>query len=178
MLCERCGKNQATVHVKKVINGQETKENLCEACAGNIWSFGSLDLNKLFSSGLGGQRAAVCENCGQSLAEFDSSGRLGCSQCYQSFAEQLTPVINRFHGAKRHIGKVKLPGGAAGGTAWRSDPKLAAKNYERLALQKQLDELVALEKFEEAAGVRDDIRRLDEEIRRMMDRPSKKAGEQ
>ncbi|MBQ3180634.1 MAG: UvrB/UvrC motif-containing protein [Firmicutes bacterium] len=168
MLCERCGKNQATVHVKKVINGKETQENLCEVCAGDVWSFGDLDLNKLFSAGMGGQRALVCDGCGQSLAEFNSSGRLGCSRCYQSFAEQLAPVIRRFHGAKRHVGKVKLLSGVPEGAAWRADPALADKNYERLALQKQLEELVALEKFEEAAGVRDNIRRLDDEISRMM----------
>lgn len=175
MMCERCGKNHATVYVKKVINGQETQEKLCESCAGNVWSFGSLDLNKLFSAGVGGQRVAVCENCGQSLAEFNSSGRLGCSRCYQSFAEQLAPVINRLHGTKRHIGKVRLMGG---GSSWRDDPKLAEKNYERMALQKQLAELVGLEKFEEAAGVRDNIRRLDDEIRRMTDGSAGKAGEQ
>ena len=177
-MCERCGKNRATVYVTKVINGKETREMLCRACAGDVWSFGSTDLNKLFSAGVGSQRALVCENCGQSLAEFNSSGRLGCNQCYQSFAEQLAPVINRFHGAKRHVGKVRLPGG---GISWQDDPKLAEKHYQRLALQKQLDELVSLERFEDAAGVRDDISRLDEEIHRMMaEMPPKdqKAGEQ
>ena len=172
VMCERCGKNHATVYVTRVINGKETREMLCRACAGDVWSFDSLDLNKLFSAGVGGRRTSVCENCGRSLAEFNSSGRLGCSQCYQSFAEQLAPVINRFHGAKRHVGKVRLPGG---GISWQDDPKLAEKHYQRLALQKQLDELVSLERFEDAAGVRDDISRLDEEIRRMMAEMSDKG---
>lgn len=190
MLCEKCGKNQATVYLRQVVNGHETKLNLCSECAGGVWGgknlfdknmfglndfgfkelgFGDFDLNKLFSAGQGGPERLVCDGCGQSLAEFNESGRLGCSRCCQSFAEQLAPVIRRFHGGRRHMGKVKmLSGGLSEGSDWRGDPALADKNYERMALQKQLDELVSAEKFEEAAGVRDHISRLDEEIGRML----------
>ena len=105
-----------------------------------------------------------------SLADFNNSGRLGCSQCYQSFASQLLPVINKFHGVKRHVGKVKLTGNSGGEeqTALEAqllqNPELANKNYEKLALQRQLNELVAVEKFEEAVAVRDKIRALEQEI--------------
>ncbi len=103
----------------------------------------------------------TCPGCGLSLAEFNGTGRLGCSQCYQTFAQQLLPVVNKFHGSRRHIGKVKLNNQLG---QLMQDPELANKNYEKLALEKQLNELVQLEKFEEAAAVRDKIRGLEQEI--------------
>lgn len=33
MLCEECGKNQATVHMKKIINNHVNESHLCEECA-------------------------------------------------------------------------------------------------------------------------------------------------
>lgn len=173
MLCGKCGKRQATVHFKQVINGEAHEEYLCEECAGelmnlggfggfgNAGGLGQLDLNKLFSGGAPKESGRRCPVCGMTFAEYNSGGRLGCSRCYQTFAEELDPVIRRFHGGKRHVGKVKLiqPGG--GGRIFLDDPELANKNYERLALQKQLSELIELEKFEEAAKVRDQIRALD-----------------
>lgn len=178
MLCTKCGKRPAAVHMKQRLNGQEIEEYLCEECAESLWSFGTLDLNKLFSSHFAAPRPALtCPNCGMSLGDFNNSGRLGCSQCYQSFAGQLLPVINKFHGAKRHIGKVKLRGaGVADEQQFLQNPELANKNYEKLALQRQLNELVAVEKFEEAAAVRDKIRALEQEINAALN--TQKAGEQ
>lgn len=171
MLCTKCGKRPAAVHMKQRLNGQEIEEYLCEECAESLWSFGTLDLNKLFSSHFAAPRSTLtCPGCGMSLADFNNSGRLGCSQCYQSFASQLLPVINKFHGVKRHVGKVKLTGNSGGEeqTALEAqllqNPELANKNYEKLALQRQLNELVAVEKFEEAVAVRDKIRALEQEI--------------
>lgn len=183
MICTKCGKRPASVHMKQRVNGREIEEYLCEECAESIWSFGTLDLNKLFSSHFAAPRPSLtCPGCGMSLAEFNSSGRLGCSQCYQSFANPLLPVINKFHGVKRHVGKVKLTN--SDGVVYSSDPALADKNYEKLALQRQLTELVSLEKFEEAAAVRDKIRSLEQEINAALaknktaaDSEQKKAGE-
>ncbi len=179
MLCTKCGKRPASVHMKQRLNGQEIEEYLCEECAESLWSFGTLDLNKLFSSHFAPQRAAVvCPNCGMSLADFNSSGRLGCSQCYQAFSAQLMPVINKFHGVRRHTGKVKLAAGGDYESRLLQNPELANKNYEKLALQRQLSELVALEKFEEAAAVRDKIIGLEQEINSALaaDKPNGKGA--
>ncbi len=183
MLCDKCGKNPATVYFKQVINGELHEEHLCEECAGDLMnfgglgSFGQLDLNKLFSGAAPKRSSRRCPGCGMTFAEYNSGGRLGCSQCYQAFEEELRPVIQRFHGGKRHMGKVKLiqPGG--GGSVFLDDPELANQNYERLALQKQLSELIELEKFEEAAIVRDKIRALDEAMQSAAMRQAQSADE-
>ena len=33
MLCDKCGKNNATTHIKQIINGVVTERNLCSSCA-------------------------------------------------------------------------------------------------------------------------------------------------
>ena len=160
MLCTKCGKRPASVHVEQRLNGQKMEEYLCEECAEALWGFGTLNLNKVFSShfGLGAPGPVqTCPGCGLSLAEF--------------------------HGSRRHIGKVKLNNQLG---QLMQDPELANKNYEKLALEKQLNELVQLEKFEEAAAVRDKIRGLEQEInaalaaarQKQQSQQAGKAGEQ
>lgn len=180
MLCDKCGKRRATVHYQQVINGVAKEEHLCSECAGGWGGFGTLDLNKLFSSAAVQQPGAgvACPQCGMTLSEFKSTGRLGCSRCYQVFAQAVKPLITRYHGQRRHKGKIKRPlKYQGGGTVSLSPPDgaLADKTYEKLALQKQLAELVELEKFEEAAAVRDKLRAVEAELSRAA---GQKAGEQ
>lgn len=170
MLCDKCGKRPATVHYQQVINGQATEQHLCGQCAAVFGGFGTLDLNQLFAYGVEPQAATgavACPICGMTLADFKASGRLGCSRCYQAFAGAINPVIRRCHGDVRHRGKIKRPLKFTPGTDELLAPpqgRLADKMYEKLALQKQLAELIELEKFEEAAKVRDQLRAVEAEL--------------
>jgi len=78
-------------------------------------------------------------------SDFKKTSRLGCPACYEAFAEELTPLLAAVHKGTHHIGKV--PAGAA-----HDSPA------EIVALQKQLNEAVAGERYEEAARLRDVIR--------------------
>ena len=51
MLCQRCHKNEATVHIKNNINGNVTEMMLCRDCAEkeNITSFFQFPSDNLFS---------------------------------------------------------------------------------------------------------------------------------
>lgn len=169
MLCDKCGKREATVHYKQVVNGQAMERHLCGQCATGFGGFGTLDLNKLFSAGaMYPERAEqTCPVCGMSLADFQAGGRIGCSRCYQVFAGALRPLIRRYHGDRLHKGKIKRPLKYQAGSGELLSPpegRLADKTYEKLALQKQLAELVELEKFEEAAQVRDKLRAVEAEL--------------
>ena len=51
MLCEKCQKEEASVHVTKIVNGQKTETHLCQHCAKELGEFGlSIDLPNLFAS--------------------------------------------------------------------------------------------------------------------------------
>ncbi len=186
MLCDKCGKKSATVHIKQVINGKQTEQHLCTDCADGaadlqMPGFGSLDLQKLFwgTPAADVRRPKICPGCGISWAEAAKGGRLGCARCYAAFADELRPQVAQMHGGKRHIGKVKMLNPTA--QVLLQDSALANKNYERLALQKQLGELVDLEKFEEAAAVRDKIRSLEAELQQAVQQANaadQKAGDE
>lgn len=36
MLCQNCGKNEATTHIKRIVNGEPSELHLCTACAEHL----------------------------------------------------------------------------------------------------------------------------------------------
>ena len=168
MLCQACGKNSASVHVTQIVNGKKTEVYLCEACAlekGEI-DFpleGKFPLHQLFSGFMGffppgsgeiAQNTASaglqCSTCGLTHAQFGQIGRFGCSTCYEAFGETLVPLLRRLHGNSKHLGKVPLRAGAG-----------VKIKKEIEGLREELQKKVAEEAFEEAAIIRDEIRRLE-----------------
>ena len=47
MLCQNCGRNEATTHIKRIVDGESSELHLCSGCAqhlgysGMFWGFGS-----------------------------------------------------------------------------------------------------------------------------------------
>ena len=173
MLCDICKKNEATIHYKEIVGGQQKSLNVCAECAqkhekATGLNFGAFNLAEmLYNLGkLAGKDPAdakaapehkdlCCPHCGRTEKELkESGGRLGCADCYKSFAPILDGVFARVQRGKIHVGKrPKLRRGAAdGGTA--AAARLAA-------LRKELAELVKVENYEKAAQVRDAIRELE-----------------
>jgi protein arginine kinase activator len=91
--------------------------------------------------------------CGFTQADFKKTGRLGCSECYSTFADGLSGMLANMHKGTVHVGKA--PGNRA------QKRELIAKVK---SLQTTLDEAVAHEQYEEAANLRDEIRRIETEI--------------
>jgi protein arginine kinase activator len=88
----------------------------------------------------------ACPDCGLKFMEFRATGRLGCPQDYWVFSKGLLSLLQRYHGATRHVGK----------TARRA--KGAA---ERLRLRTRLRDAISREDYEEAARLRDALRPKD-----------------
>jgi protein arginine kinase activator len=98
-------------------------------------------------AGPGDEHAAVrCEGCGITGAELRDRTLLGCPVCYETFARPLDDLLLRLHGALEHAGR--LPGGA------RAVPPDAEE------LHRKLREAIERQDFEEAAKLRDRLRRL------------------
>src|SRR6516162_4549549 len=114
MQCCICKEKPATVHLTQIVGDKMQKLDLCEDCAkakgiNDPTSFAMADL----MLGLGAaqeieQAVGVelkCPRCGFSQADFKKSGRLGCPQCYQTFAEGLETMLKTMHKGTRHTGK-------------------------------------------------------------------------
>ena len=170
MLCQNCGKNEATTHVKRIVNGDTTETHLCAECAqhlgyGDIFSGFGLNLDDFFGGFLGDtmQKLAApaeqkCPKCGSTFGDIVSSGRLGCSECYRTFYDKLLPSIQRIHGRIKHSGKqVSAPKE----TPEKNVEDELSKKLEKL--RKELSEAVENQEFEQAAVLRDEIKKLSEE---------------
>lgn len=161
MICNICGTNEATIHLTEIVNDQMMEIHLCEACAQEKGTefkshFNVNDLlsglTSLAKEVVGESKSlAKCPNCGLSYEEFSRTGRLGCSECYESFSKLLMPLIKRVQHATQHVGKRPS----------RLSPPMKAGQDLR-ELQNRMQKLIQEEAFEEAAKLRDQIKHLEE----------------
>ncbi len=166
MKCQKCNKRDANTHITKIINGVKTELYLCSQCAeqsGELADFGlgfDKEFDNFFSGFFGGGQLGesmnrslsgqnTCSLCGISLNEVMKQGKLGCSDCYKSFAEHLLRPLKQIHGNTRHTGKI---------------PKRCGGDIRRVAeidsLQNELSRAVMDQNFEKAAELRDKINEL------------------
>ena len=160
MKCEKCGKYEATTHIRSVIGGVIREYNLCSECAasegygttGHNSLAGMLAsmLNEFVPSGIN-ENTVRCSVCGASFSDIAKSGKVGCADCYRTFQGDLLPYLKRVHGSTKHTGKVPV-----------SAPIVVVDNSETIdKLRMELNRLVSEEKYEEAAVVRDKIKKLE-----------------
>ena len=154
MVCELCKHAQATVHLTEIVNDQMTEMHLCEGCANQKGSqveshFGLADYGKTQETE--GHSAKACANCGMTYEDFRKVGRLGCADCYTTFRRSLGSLLKRIHGAPLHLGKapVRLI------KPTKSKPEL-------VELKRKLENAIEREAFEEAAELRDQIRKMEQ----------------
>ena len=162
VLCPRCKKHQATVHLTEVIDGKKIAKHLCEQCAveEGITIKSHVSLNDLLSNflqshGAPSEEAAglVCPECGVSFMEFRQNGLLGCPNDYDVFAKALEPLLERAHnGSATHIGKLPARVGV--------DDR---KHHDLTRMRRELEEAVKVEDYEAAARLRDELRSLEDD---------------
>ncbi|MDD5270777.1 MAG: UvrB/UvrC motif-containing protein [Candidatus Omnitrophica bacterium] len=155
MLCQACGKNDATVEFTEIVNDEVKQLHLCDACAKKK----GIEMEQHFSiadflAGLSepGTGVMKCDKCGMTFDEFQKIGRFGCTDCYLAFRENLRPLLKRIHGSTKHTGKSAQGRVRQGGQDNR--PEISA-------LKQRLQLAVDREEFEEAAKLRDRIRDLE-----------------
>jgi len=165
MLCQICGKNPATVHFTEIHDNRMSEIHVCERCAEEKGMQAAASQHKFeIADLLAGMVDAMtqtdeervghvqCPRCGLLYSSFKETGRLGCAECYAAFQFQLRPLLRRIHGDTRHRGKQPSRGGEG-----------ATRTRQIQRLHDELQRAVEREDFEKAAGVRDEIRRLEAE---------------
>jgi protein arginine kinase activator len=161
MLCDLCGKNQATVHLTEIIDDAMNELHLCEECARaksaqmeQQFGLGELLAGLAdFEKQPGAEKEAVslkCPNCGFNYSDFRKLGRLGCSECYPTFKKYLGPLLKKIHGSVMHFGKSPA----------KAD-RVSLSRPDLVELRRQLQQAIENEAFEEAARLRDQIKALE-----------------
>jgi protein arginine kinase activator len=160
MKCQKCN-NQATLHITEVVGEDQFEDlHLCEGCA-NKYLYEPQGKGPGAKAGMTGQaeesdeisalNRRECPQCGIKFVEFRNSGRLGCPHDYQEFRDELSTLLENIHGETRHVGKTP-----------RRLPQNKQAQSELIHLRKQLQQAVNREAYEEAARLRDRIRKLEE----------------
>ena len=164
MLCESCKKRNANLHYTKIINGKVEELHLCETCAIENQEFDfdkPFSIHKLFAGLFENIQHAPeekindikCSNCGLTFSKFQKTGKFGCANCYEDFAEVLQPIIIGIHGHNNHKGKIPK----------KTSPNIILKKeVEELMLK--LEDAVKKEEFEKAAVIRDEIKKIKDKL--------------
>lgn len=166
MKCDFCEK-KATVFLTQLVEGQMKKVCLCDACAKErgVTDPTGFSLADLLLGGLPGGPATgttgaptpvtgngkKCPTCGFTLEDLRRVRRFGCSDCYVTFGDEVSQMVRGMHKGTSHIGKV--PEGLMA---------IQFRHQRIEELRSKLDQAIASESYEEAAGIRDEIRNLDE----------------
>lgn len=152
MLCQHCNKNEANMHMKRIINGRAAEVHLCSDCARSLgygeafsgFGLGFSDfLSEFLLKGEHSSNTIRCPFCNKSFEEIAKDGKMGCAECYTAFYDKLLPSIQRIHGKGTHIGKKP--------TGFNN----ASNRLE--SLKEQLEEAVREQNFESAVKIRDEI---------------------
>ena len=180
MLCENCNENEANVRYMQIVNGQKKEMTLCDKCAREL-GINNIDFNLPidFASFLGEflndynstallpsfekREELKCDTCGLTYDDFIASGKFGCADCYEKLSERIDFVLKKLHGSNIHTGK-KAKNIVANikrvDTPAKETQKKLTKNDKLIKLQEDLKIAITEERYEDAAMLRDKIKKL------------------
>ena len=181
MLCEHCKQREANVRYTQIVNGVKKEMVLCDKCSKELGIsnmgfnmpidfssfFGEFlnEYNDNFMPLLTKTKPLVCDKCKMTYEEFVNQGKFGCSNFYNVFADKIDPLLKRLHGSNRYVGR-KSNKRINQETEIEKSKQEDVKNTEneeklkklKLEIKKKINE----EKYEEAAKIRDEIKKLEE----------------
>lgn len=141
--CTGC-KRKANVLYKKVVEGKVECLRMCSACPHLQARIGQIASDVTLNG------VSSCPQCGTTAHEAMVDGVLGCETCYDVFASILTQQLQEGHATPVHVG---------------NSPELLNSetiNKKIESLQLALSEALSTENYEQAATLRDQIKRLTE----------------
>ncbi len=166
MKCQKCGERESTTHIKRIMNGKAEEYYLCADCAaqlgyGKMFTAMPFHLENMLGNFLSDSnimnhvpvQEERCKICGCSFRDIVSTGKVGCANCYTIFYDKLLPSLQRIHGKTKHVGKIPS-----------SEGSKAKIRRELEDMKRQLNAAVEEQNFEEAARLRDEIKRMESEV--------------
>ena len=162
MICQICGKHNASMLVQQLIDGKTKELYLCRSCAKkhnlfaderemhtslkNIFDDLLPQLNKPEDISENG-RPAVCPDCGTALSRVKGKKIIGCSRCFFYFRDTIVKLMQETGGEIFYAGNLpaQLETFSGAGLSLRQ-------------LEAGLQKAVENEEYELAAYFRDKIR--------------------
>ncbi len=177
MLCQNCNQNEANVRYTQIINGEKKEMFLCDKCSrelgiDNMKLSLPIDFSSFFGDLLSEYDSAFmpllqepnelkCDKCNMTYSEFMELGKFGCDNCYNAFSSRIDPILKRLQGSNRYTGRKAQMNEANEKEVAVNPQKQDTKEDKLTKLKEELKQLVQEEKYEEAAKVRDEIKKLE-----------------
>lgn len=177
MLCQNCNHNEANVRYTQIINGEKKEMFLCDKCSkelgiDNMKLSLPIDFSSFFGDLLNEYDSAFmpllqkpnelkCNKCNMTYNEFMQIGKFGCEHCYEAFSGRIDPILKRLQGSNRYTGRKAELNESAEMQEDKTEKKPVTKEEKINKLKAQLKQLVSEEKYEEAAKIRDEIKKLE-----------------
>jgi len=193
MMCSNCGKREANFMYTEIINGVKKEINLCSNCANKLgvldmsFNMPSLDFSNFFGDFLNEYDSLMpsifsdkvktlkCTGCGMEYDEFLSTGKFGCSNCYEVFQDKIEPLLRQLHGDTKYLGK-KSGNDFKAVRVQKASTKEVVKDENKIeSLKERLKDAIKVENYEEAAKIRDEIKALEENEKKVKGTVSMKA---
>ena len=163
MKCDLC-EEKATVFYTQIADGKLKKFVLCETCAqekGITNPDGLLMAEQVLDHTLSVPETEViplgssteCSTCGFGIGNYQKVGRLGCPDCYDAFAREISERLPTLHKGGAHVGYI--PAGLVATQA--RDAKLRD-------IKSRLSKAIDAENYEEAARLRDELEKVSPEV--------------
>ena len=177
MLCQNCNHNEANDRYTQIINGEKKEMFLCDKCSKELGIddmklslpidfssfFGDLlsEYDNAFMPLLQEPHELKCDKCNMTYSEFMELGKFGCENCYNAFSGRIDPVLKRIQGSNRYTGR-KAEMNEENEKEVKTNNKAQEPKGDKLTkLKAELKQLVKEEKYEEAAKIRDEIKKLE-----------------
>ena len=161
--CQRCSE-VATLHITEVEESGYRELHLCYKCAQSHLAEpvdGAEPGDASDEEGSEEPEPVVrkaCPVCRMTFQEFRRTGRLGCSNDFELFREELRPLLENVHGP---FGEGRREELKHSGKSPKRHPRDARIQQELLQCRQQLQAAVIREDYEKAAELRDQIERLE-----------------
>lgn len=126
-----------------------------------------------------GSSNTKCKTCLEDFQDFVNTGLLGCPDCYETFQDKLDPILKNMQGAVNHTGrriknnkidqKINIVKDVKENEFIndkneteknQDEPKTSKEKIE--VLQDNLKGAIKDERYEDAAKIRDEIKKLEE----------------
>ena len=169
MTCDNCKKESAVVSIEQIINGKKIEQNLCYTCSldydidplaapmmlshiiKHMFFMNSSGIKNPFGESIEDSNIK-CENCETTLSEFKRQTKLGCYNCYEAFEKEIMKVFKNIQRSTSHVGKIPQ----------KSESSIKIVRAIK-TLEKEQEEAIKHEEYEQAAILRDRIRALKKE---------------
>ena len=163
MLCQDCNERPAVIVFTQIVNNEKTVLQLCRECAEKRGlqvplSSSDFPIGELLagmaeetdSEDTEKMKKLACTHCGLAYADFKKAGRLGCSECYDTFNEGLTGLLRKIHGSNQHLGKIPV-----------FEKEYFERKKEIRKMREEMKKAIKAEEFEKAAALRDRIHEME-----------------